>query len=171
MIKLIEEIIQKSDSHVITFPCKWDTKYHQVIDEVLGYLQGYYSKAKNCSAEFGNYLNQNGFSAGGIKLRRVPRQKSAAMFHMIGRYTRSNILHSKSGKKSQLAGKMILKRINTSLISSNVTYHLTFEVKDFSKGDRFSAEVDISGKEAKSFSEYAKREYGIIVRNTGKAFY
>lgn len=166
---MIEEIVQKPHSPVVTFPCRWDIKYPQVIDEVVRDLKFYYSKAQNLSGEFRDYLAQNRFSARGIKLHRIRKQKSSAVFYMLGRH--KGKANYKAGNNPEVVGRLTLKRIIQSADTIMVTYHLTFEVKNFSVSGSFSADMEISKKEAEAFSEYAKSALGMNVWHTTKSFY
>ena len=168
---MIEEIVQKPNSPVVTFPCRWDIKYPQVIDEVVRDLKFYYSKAQNLSGEFRDYLAQNSLYASGIKLHRIPKKMSSAFFSILGRPKGMRKGNYKAGNKPEVVGRLTLKRIIQSADTIMVTYHLTFEVKNFSVSGSFSADMEISKKEAEAFSEYAKSALGMAVRHKSKTFY
>jgi len=167
---LIEEIVQKSNSPVVTFSSKWDVEYHQVIDEALRHMEDYYSKVRNYSKDLRCYLRDNGISTRDIELCRIPRQRSSALFYMISKYKGAVKGGHKINDKPPVIGRLTLKRIIKSAEASMVTYHLTFEVRDFS-GDGFSADRQLSEKEAEAFCKYAKKALGFNVRLTTKAFY
>lgn len=168
---MIEEIIQKPNSPVVAFSSKWDVKYPQVIDKVVSDLKFYYSKAKNLSGGFRDYLAQNRLYASGIRLHRVSNRIGLTVFRIIGRPKDMRKGNYKASNKPKVVGKLTFKRIIKHSDAIVTIYHLTFKVNNLSVSNGFLYDRQLSIKEAESFSGYAKSELGMNVRHTTKAFY